>query len=1283
MKTLYRVLLSLLFVFSFLVSTLLTAPAANGTDAAPLIAEGRAALFNTGSATYPGRFTYSGISAAKDKFGGALAQDPTNQEAGFFYAFTSILADVNDSGPTSGVISTLRDMVSAFGATGNGNDFLDAGAPFTFNTDPATGDPTLPEDSPTGDQITAFMTTNMIGLINNSLESLDNISDPFDLTLLTTETGDLADTEVDYGDVLALRSMLHFMKFFVLLNSAYDLDDIDIDQLLSDMGNGVFNYSDFLTGHPDLLNLNSNGAATLAQAKTALIDAIDTFLAGADYINNETDDQINDLVTIDPEMAREEQWFRANLNELRHTLTTGNANSGKPFVLDRASEEWRFFNQNGDEIGMWPDMDGNGSLIEASYYNMGNHTFLPGEGSVDSWQINGATVTIQTSCQGQCPCTGTLTGTLSSDGTSITNGTYTADDTCSEPWSGTFTANRLVAEDESVRLNLSAMLDDQNPISLRDMIVNPDPTQPALFVHDPYTDEMMMNGYTSLPDQTFGGILPDGFLEPDINRFAVWGGNNADGKFTRFNIWTYDLPLWEITSATIYGPYPMTAPIDIDLNDPNSYYYNYRSGARLQATGPGILPDGWYSCELVDREGRRYQTEKHFTRNMIDLVDMSTASPTNMTYINTTTPDLSWNTVATPATTTGIFYQVVIEEWSTGRVVYMSDRVSATGLTVPAGYLKTNTPYKWRVQVFDGKGLLAANNFSVPSKHKFHTGSGNTGTDPVSINWAFVRGRVFSEVPDPSDQTQYGINFTGPAPWDITSIDVVNRDEPNANFNMLENATITEDGIFNGSAEITANGTYTFTINDNRTDANPTQATKTTTFTFNRLPVVTRMFSIPWEGEVTTTTPTFAWHPVEDETVSPLYYRVRVIDAAGNTVYKSSLFTNTSHTIPAGYLLPNSGYNWKVEVYDASSADSARNRSDSWPRRFFVAPEATPSSTGSINGAIAAGSSDYTSGGVLYVAAFDRPYTTDLAPLASTTLFDVGAYTLSNLPVNTPLYIYTRWDKNDSHSRTPGDWVGIYTNNPLTLSDTTQISGIDLTLNMEVATQQQIINFDNVDTGWGPIDAATYLANYGINLTNNDPFNTMVQIHRDWGANDGNGLLPSSFPNSLSQDNSNNPVSFTLDFMSPVDNFTFTRPALNVTAPSGITHPPWTARAFNSQGQELGTVGESRKATFTGTIPAATFTLTGPGITTVQFDSDNSSGTAFSSVQLDDFIITRSAAIKGDANSDGTADIGDVIYIFKVLTGRAPGPVDPSADINGDGDIGLAEILYILQGLAK
>lgn len=159
------------------------------------------------------------------------------------------------------------------------------------------------------------------------------------------------------------------------------------------------------------------------------------------------------------------------------------------------------------------------------------------------------------------------------------------------------------------------------------------------------------------------------------------------------------------------------------------------------------------------------------------------------------------------------------------------------------------------------------------------------------------------------------------------------------------------------------------------------------------------------------------------------------------------------------------------------------------------------------------------------------------------------------------------------------------------------------------------LNFDSVDASSGDVNASSYLAGFGISLTGVTPGTTVV-ILDNANVYGGTAAVPSSVPNYLTQVGSNDPVTFTLNFATPLNSFEFTRPKL-LAGPNGITHPEWSAHAFNSGGVEVATVGESLIASFSD-VPAKTFTMTKPNIASVRIDSNNRHFAAFSAVLIDD-----------------------------------------------------------------
>ena len=167
------------------------------------------------------------------------------------------------------------------------------------------------------------------------------------------------------------------------------------------------------------------------------------------------------------------------------------------------------------------------------------------------------------------------------------------------------------------------------------------------------------------------------------------------------------------------------------------------------------------------------------------------------------------------------------------------------------------------------------------------------------------------------------------------------------------------------------------------------------------------------------------------------------------------------------------------------------------------------------------------------------------------------------------------------------------------------------------------LNFDAVNASAGPVDASSYLAGSGITLSAVTA-GTAIDVVNNQSVYGGAAASPSSSPNMLMQINVNAPVSYTLNFATPLTSLGFTRPML-LAGPSGITHPQWSAHAFDASGQEVASASEGLIASYSN-VPASTFTLTGDGITSVRFDSNGYNFTAFSAVLIDDLTITTTSA---------------------------------------------------------
>ena len=153
---------------------------------------------------------------------------------------------------------------------------------------------------------------------------------------------------------------------------------------------------------------------------------------------------------------------------------------------------------------------------------------------------------------------------------------------------------------------------------------------------------------------------------------------------------------------------------------------------------------------------------------------------------------------------------------------------------------------------------------------------------------------------------------------------------------------------------------------------------------------------------------------------------------------------------------------------------------------------------------------------------------------------------------------------------------------------------------------QTIVDFQSVNASASPgfVDATQYLSNFAITLSGVTP-GTQVVIQNNNFLYGGVAVSPTHPPNLMTQNGAASSVSFTLNFSAQAS-VGFTRPELIAATPSGVTHPLWSAHAFdgpNGTGNEIATAGEGLIRSFSN-VPPAIFTLSGSRIMSVRFDSD-------------------------------------------------------------------------------
>ena len=215
-----------------------------------------------------------------------------------------------------------------------------------------------------------------------------------------------------------------------------------------------------------------------------------------------------------------------------------------------------------------------------------------------------------------------------------------------------------------------------------------------------------------------------------------------------------------------------------------------------------------------------------------------------------------------------------------------------------------------------------------------------------------------------------------------------------------------------------------------------------------------------------------------------------------------------------------------------------------------------------------------------------------------------------------------------------------------------------------------MLNFDSISTGANCTDATPYLAQFGITLSGITPGST-VGIVNSAATHNGQATQAASMPNVLTQCGSaGQALSYMMNFPVALDHLTFTRPLL-LTGPSGITHPQWSAHALDATGHELAAVGEALISSFSD-VPAQIFTLNGPGIRAIRFDSNAFNFAAFAAVLIDEVVqlqnLVGPAGAAGPSGSTGVT--GAQGAIGPTGTTGAQGPVGPTGAAGAQGAVG-------------
>ena len=427
-----KITITVVLLFTFFVT--LTSFVYANSESQEHVNLGRALLFNNG---YP---TYSGIIDAHSEFQLAVAADASDQEANLFYAVTRIAVFGLENGSGPG-LETLRDFYEAFGITRNTNDSLQDSP---VDTPLLLDEYDPPYTVPDGESVRAFLSGPFVDLCDVALANLSTITDTFTTTITAVETG-LTAVELDYGDVLILKSALYTLKGLSLFASAYDLSIDDVRDIIIKGNMNVLEIQrDLLDQYENFLSLRTGGGATLLSvAQQAFIYGINAYRDAFNFITSEPDFQDDDFFFFGSKEEEDEaNHLLTEITEIQNSI-----NDNIPATFTYYDERWILTNQNGKRLYMAIDKDQAGVVETGDAWGMDGCDFLFCYGDVIDFSVSGNTATITMMSDKWCgEIMATLTGTLSVSGDEITGGSYQWTDCSGTPINGTFTAVRQSTE---------------------------------------------------------------------------------------------------------------------------------------------------------------------------------------------------------------------------------------------------------------------------------------------------------------------------------------------------------------------------------------------------------------------------------------------------------------------------------------------------------------------------------------------------------------------------------------------------------------------------------------------------------------------------------------------------------------------------------------------------------------------------------------------------------------------------------------------------------------------
>jgi hypothetical protein len=245
------------------------------------------------------------LAAANRSFSNAVAVADSHQTANVFYAFTRLLVLPNRPNGSN--------FLNRIGIPLAGRDIYNWSAKPPTDADRV---PVVPEGL-NANEFTAFIRSTALPEMVAAGSNLTKVSDTnFVLQITAAETRGTS-VILDYGDIQMLRAILHAFEYFgytihswnadlqmAAVRSLYSTDQLSIQRLLTD--------------YPGLMTFATTNE--LSDARSAFINAVDTYLRASDFIRNRSNTTSTFLFNIDLGSLKSEKKFRLTLIDLKNSL---------------------------------------------------------------------------------------------------------------------------------------------------------------------------------------------------------------------------------------------------------------------------------------------------------------------------------------------------------------------------------------------------------------------------------------------------------------------------------------------------------------------------------------------------------------------------------------------------------------------------------------------------------------------------------------------------------------------------------------------------------------------------------------------------------------------------------------------------------------------------------------------------------------------------------------------------------------------------------------------------